>query len=64
MKSEDVVMPFGKYKGRSLGEIADEDLLYLDYVNGFEDLRPPLLQAVADICARRGREIDALLSDD
>ena len=64
MRSEDVVMPLGKYKGRTLGEIADEDLLSLDWLNGLEDLRPPLLQAVADICTRFSHEIDSLLIED
>ena len=31
-----VLMPFGKYKGKTLGEIADEDVLYLDWLVGVQ----------------------------
>lgn len=30
---EDMVMPFGKYRGRTLGWIADANILYLDWLN-------------------------------
>lgn len=61
MKSEDVIVSFGKYRGKTLGEIAAADMLYLDWLNG-RDLRPPLLEAVADLCERFGHEIDAELA--
>ena len=62
-RSEEVVIPFGKYRGKSLGEIADADLLYLDWLNGLDNLKPRLMKAVADLCARRAREIDSMLED-
>ena len=58
---EDVVMPFGKYKGRTLGWIADNDLLYLDWLASAEIRGHRLQQAVWDICARRAHEIRSLL---
>ena len=62
--SEDVVMPFGKHKGRTLGQIGDEDILYLDWLNGLDNLRPPLREAVADVCERRQHEIESAMADD
>jgi uncharacterized protein (DUF3820 family) len=56
-----VIMPFGKYSGRTLGEITHADLLYLDWLNGRDNLRDPLLTAVALICAERSAEIDSLV---
>jgi uncharacterized protein (DUF3820 family) len=49
-QAEQTPMPFGKYKGQTLGAIADADVLYLDWLNGLDNLKPPLLMAVATIC--------------
>lgn len=62
MIAEELRMPFGKYKGETLGVIADNDLLYLDWLNGRE-LRGRLLTAVAEICTRRAKEIEQLLDE-
>jgi len=61
--AEDYVMPFGKYKGRTLGQIGDDDILYLDWLNGLDDLSEPLMIAVADVCARRSHEIDGAIGE-
>jgi len=60
-------LPFGKHKGRHLMDVADDDLLYLDWLNGeawFLERYPRLAQAVAEICATRAHEIDSLIEDD
>ncbi len=47
-------MPFGKYKGRTLREIADTDegLKYLDWLLGGEiDLRPATREALEEFVA-------------
>jgi hypothetical protein len=41
--TENVRMPFGKYRGTSLSELPDE---YLDWLHGLNDLREPLRAAV------------------
>ena len=59
---EEFVMPFGKYKGRTLGDIADDDLLYLDWLAGIELKDRRLQQAVWHICAKRTHEIESLMA--
>lgn len=59
-----MVMPFGKYRGKTLGEIADADILYLDWLNGQEIKSPALLKAIAQICADRSHEIDRAMGED
>jgi exodeoxyribonuclease X-like protein/putative quorum-sensing-regulated virulence factor len=59
----DTVMPFGKYKGKTLGDIADEDLLYLDWLNGGVITSERLMIAVAGICEERRREIESLIDE-
>lgn len=60
---EDRTMPFGKYRNKTLGEIADADILYLDWLNDPErKLRDrDLAMAIAEICAKRSAQIDAEL---
>jgi DNA-binding Xre family transcriptional regulator len=59
-EAEAVVMPFGRHKRKTLGEIADEDLLYLDWARDkAETIR--LAEAIATICEARKTEIDDLL---
>lgn len=60
---EDVVMPFGKYQGHTLGQIADDDLLYLDWLAGADIRSKRLQQAVWDICTRRTHEIQSLIEE-
>ncbi len=57
-RPENVVIHFGKYKGKRLGEILEQDAAYLDFLNGLDDLREPLASAVADINTRCAFEID------
>ncbi len=40
-QAEDTVVPFGKYKGSTIGDIADEDILYLDWLVGEMEDDPP-----------------------
>jgi len=62
MDPKEVVITFGKYRGKTLGEIADADLLYLYWLNGRNGLKPERLKdAVADICNRSSREIESLI---
>lgn len=65
MIPEAVVMPFGKYKGHTLGEIADEDLLYLDWLNDpAKDIRSQqLVLGIAEICAKWSAKIESMLED-
>lgn len=63
-QAEAVVIQFGKHKGKRLGDIADADLLYLDYLNGLDLRSPRLLEAVATICAARAREIEETVFDE
>ena len=56
-QAEAVVMPFGKYKGRNLGEIAKIDLLYLDWLVGKDIRSDRLALALTVICEGRHREI-------
>ncbi len=52
------LMPFGKHKGKTLGWIAENDVLYLDWLVGSPDLRGPLRDAVEQMCETWAREID------
>jgi hypothetical protein len=56
-KPEDVVMPFGKFKGRTLGDILAERPSYLAWVQGLE-LRDKLREAVDAMCEKYDREIN------
>lgn len=49
---------FGKHEGKKLEEIAAEDILYLDWLNGQEWTRQDLKAAVAVLCKYYEREID------
>lgn len=57
------VMPFGKHKGRTLGDIAEQDVLYLDWLNGRE-LHGGLQEAVRWMCEEYAREIERALDDE
>jgi len=63
--ANDVIMPFGKYKGKTLGEIADIDLLYLDWLNDpSRKIKSKwLILSIAEICAERAHEIDNLVDE-
>lgn len=53
-------MPFGKHKGKTLEWIADNDLLYLDWLSGIE-LRGRLETAVQNMCDEYAHDISAAL---
>ncbi len=57
-QAEAVTIPFGSHKGQRLGDIAEDDLLYLDWLNGKDIRNPIILKAVAAICAARAAEIE------
>ena len=59
--AEEFRIPFGKYKGRPLSEIAEHDVLYLDWLNGLSDLSVRLMAAVSLVCASRSKQIDAAI---
>lgn len=56
--SEDFIMPFGKYRGQTLGDILAGDPKYLDWLAGLDNLRAPLRAAVDDMVEKYGAEID------
>ena len=58
-----VRIQFGKYAGRTLEEIADEDVLYLDWLIGLTNLREPLKTAVGIVHEDRRAEVDQKISD-
>jgi len=60
---EDRVMPFGKHKGKTLGQIAERDLLYVDWLAGIGLRDHRLQQAVWHICAGRNHEIQRLIEE-
>jgi hypothetical protein len=63
MEHKDFVMPFGKYKDDKLGDIGD--LLYLDYVLGFDDLFENTKKHIAGYLADPpvARELDRLIRE-
>lgn len=63
-EATDTVMPFGKYEGRTLGDIAEHDPLYIDWLSGLNDLRQPLADAVQEVADQYEAEIESALEDD
>ena len=52
---DELMMPFGKYKGRLLGEIERSDPGYIDWLAGQEKTRPANIGVAArEIIQRRG----------
>lgn len=60
---ESEIMPFGKHKGKTLGWIADHDILYLDWLVGQEIQSTRVRLAVYEICRDRASEIEAALEE-
>jgi len=56
-EAEAVRLPFGKHRGRTLGEIAAADVLYLDWLIGRDIRSDRLALALAMVCEDRHREI-------
>ena len=59
----DFWMPFGQYRGKKLREIAQIDVLYLDWLNGLPDLREPLKSAVGEMCRRNAHNIEKAIQE-
>jgi uncharacterized protein (DUF3820 family) len=57
-------MPFGKYRNKTLGEIARADLQYLDWLAGQSIRDRNLAIAVAAICSARSEEIERAIGLD
>lgn len=57
------LMPFGKHKGKSLRWIADNDVLYLDWLVGIE-LRGELSTLVPELCREYSTEILDAIADE
>jgi hypothetical protein len=58
-----VLVPFGKHKGRSLGWIAQNDLLYLDWLVDVKVRSPTLRAAVETVWKKHKQEIADLVRD-
>lgn len=56
-QAESIDMPFGKHRGKSLGDIAESDVLYLDWLVGQDWLRGDLKGAVGLLCEKHARRI-------
>lgn len=62
---ERVRMPFGKYAGRTLGEIARADVKYIDWLNGLSNIRSGELKlAIAAVAQAHEDEILRMVGDD
>jgi hypothetical protein len=49
---------FGKHKGKTLGQVAADDLMYLDWMAGQAWLKGTLLDGVLTLCKLHEREIE------
>lgn len=60
-----ITMPFGKYRGLSLREIAEsrDGLLYLDWIQDQEWVKPSLRKEIVKFCREKANEIDSLVED-
>jgi hypothetical protein len=56
-EAESVIVPFGKHKGRSLGWIAANDLLYLDWLIEAKLRAPTLRAAIETVWKKHEQEI-------
>lgn len=62
VKCEDVIMPFGKHKGRALGDILASDAAYLDWLAGTEIRSTRLAGAVKEMVGKYTPEIERALA--
>lgn len=51
-------MPFGKHKGETLEDIAEDDVLYIDWLMGLDDLRPGTKEHVEIVAELYRKEIE------
>jgi len=61
-EAKDMAMPFGKYKGKTLAEIAEADVMYLDWLNDGK-LYGQLKPAVEAACEQFAHEIEAKMAE-
>lgn len=54
---------FGKYRNRTVGEVEEADLLYLDWAMDANCLTVELRDALFTVCAARSADIAALIED-
>lgn len=61
------VMPFGKYRGRTVGSMLkkDDELLYLDWMVGLDDLYGDIKEALGIVLsdATIGAELERLVEE-
>jgi hypothetical protein len=61
------VVPFGKFKGRTIDQVAstDDGLKYLDWMVGLDDLREPFKTDLTTYLAKPSvsQELDRILGD-
>lgn len=63
MGTEDLIMPFGKHQGKTLGDILASDPAYLDYLNGIDIRNPTLAAAIAEMNEKYAAEIERAIGD-
>ena len=61
VKPEDVVVPFGKHKGKPLAQVLVDEPTYLDWMNSNCNLSGALAVAVPAMCAKYVNEIEKAL---
>lgn len=61
---ENVVMPFGKHKGETLGDILADDPTYLDWLKDADIQSDRLREAVGAMCEKYAAEIERAIGDD
>lgn len=61
---ENVVMNFGKYKGKSLGEILADDPSYLDFLADADIHTAGIRRAVDLMCEKYEAEISKAIGED
>ena len=54
-------IPFGKYRGRALGDVAMEDIGYTGWLTTLRDLREPFRTAVLIVSDEYSADIDAAM---
>jgi len=63
MNREDFRMPFGKHRGKTLGDILAENPTYLDWLADAEIRSPELAAAICEMNAKYSAEIERALED-
>lgn len=59
---ENIFMPFGKHKGKRLGDIVADDPAYLDWIAD-KCTSPALSAAVREVCEMYAPEIEQAVND-